>query len=130
MAREIQEPLTPAEWKVMNIAWGLRSFAARDAYHEAGHRHEMSVSTVKTHLRRLVDKGYLTATRVGNSFLYRVAQPALGPLLAAADRLLENTHEGTTGPLLAYMLEKSQLTQGEVAELRALLERHGDEEAR
>ena len=46
-------PLTPAEWKVMRIAWHHERFAARDVYVEAGEQHGMSVSTVNTHLRRL-----------------------------------------------------------------------------
>ena len=122
------DPLTPAEWKVMKIAWQLRSCAARDVYQQAGEQHGMSVSTVKTHLRRLVEKGFLATTRVGNSFLYRPSRPALGSLYRAADRLLENTLDGTTGPLLAYMVKKSKLSADELARLRELLADYRPEE--
>jgi predicted transcriptional regulator len=122
------DPLTPAEWKVMRIAWQRGPCSARDVYLVAGRRYSMAPSTVKTHLRRLVDKGYLATTQVGNSFLYQPVRPALGSLFAAADRLLENALEGTTGPLLAYMVKKGQLSAGELDELRALLERKKQED--
>lgn len=123
MTTEPADPLTPAEWKVMKLAWELERCSARDVYRAAGEQHGMSPSTVKTHLRRLVDKGYLSTTQVGNSFLYEPARPVLGSLFAAADRLLENTLAGTTGPLLAYMVKKGKLSAGELAELRGLLAR-------
>ena len=116
------EPLTPAEWKIMHIAWRLERCAARDVYEVAGKRHGMSVSTVKTHLRRLVDKGYLRTTRVGNSFLYQPRKQLLRSLFSAADGLLEKTMAGTAGPLLAYMLKKSRMTEDELDDLRALLD--------
>jgi predicted transcriptional regulator len=118
------DPLTPAEWKIMKIVWRLERCAARDVYEAAGEAHGMAPSTVKTHLRRLCDKGYLAATRIGNSFLYRPRRPALGSLFAAADRLLEHTLEGTKAPLLAYMLEKSRMTEDELRALREVLDRH------
>ncbi len=81
-------------------------------------------STTKTLLRRLVDKGHLTATAVGTSYLYRPARPAWQSLAGAADTLLNNTLEGMDGGLLAYMVKKSRLTPNDLAELRALLDRH------
>ena len=125
MAGRDPVPLSPAEWKVMKILWRRGSCAARDAYEEAGQEYGWAASTVKTILRRLTAKGYLKTKRVGNSFLYRPARPALKSLLAAADTLLENALDGTTGPLLLHMVKRSQLSAEELAQLRGLLDRHG-----
>ena len=119
-----RDPLTPAEWKVMRIVWRLKRCAARDVYTEAGDEHGWTASTVKTMLRRLVDKGYLSTEQVGNSFLYRPARTALASLRGAADALLENALEGTTGAVIAHMVKRSDLSPGEIAELRALLDEH------
>ncbi len=125
------EPLTNSEWKVMKIVWERNSCAARDVYQRAGKEHGWAPTTVKTMLRRLVEKGYLTTTRVGNSFLYRPARPALKALIGAADALLENALEGTVGPLLAYMVKRSNLSAEELAELRDLLDQaDADEEGK
>jgi predicted transcriptional regulator len=112
----------------MRILWQRKSCAARDVYQAAGEAHGWAPSTVKTLLRRLVEKGYLTTTQVGNSFLYRPARPALKSLCGAADALLENALEGTTGPLLSYMVKKSNLSAEEIEELKSLLDQSGESE--
>ena len=116
------DPLTPAEWKVMRIVWQLKGCSARDVYQEAGRSLGWAPTTAKTVLRRLVEKGALTTMQVGNSYFYRPAGSAVGSLLAAADNLLENMLEGTTGLVLSHMVEKSTLSQEEMAKLRALLD--------
>jgi BlaI family penicillinase repressor len=122
MPRERLAALSAAEWKVMKIAWQLKSAAARDVYEEAGREHGWTASTVKTILRRLVEKGFLTYTQVGNSFLYRPARQPLKSLFGAADTLLANALDGTVGPLLAYMVKRSKLSPDELEQLRTLLD--------
>ena len=121
MPRGAHNPLTAAEWKVMRIVWEKRSCSARDVYKAAGETHDWAAGTVKTVLRRLVQKGHLRTTQVGNSFLYRPARPALSSLYRAADTILENAVDGTIGPLLAYMAKKGDLSAEELAKLRASL---------
>lgn len=114
--------LVPSEWKVMRIVWRLKACAARDVCAITEKEHGWAVSTTKTILARLADKGYLTITPVGNSFLYRPTRSALKSLCDAADALLENALDGTTGPLLAHMLKNSNLTDEEIAQLQDLLD--------
>jgi BlaI family penicillinase repressor len=124
MSGGVPEHLTAAEWKVMKIVWRQKSCAARDVYEEARQVHGWAPSTTKTLLRRLVDKGHLSATAVGTSYLYRPVRPAWQSLAGAADTLLENTMEGMDGRLLAYLVKKSKLTAQDLAQLRALLDEH------
>src|SRR3954469_19456688 len=121
------ESLTTAEWKVMKLVWKRESCAARDVYEEAAELYGWAPSTTKTLLRRLVDKGHLTATAVGSSHLYRPARPAWQSLAGAAETLLENTVESLGGKLLAYMVKKSRLTPDDMAQLRALLDEQSAE---
>jgi len=119
--------LTPSEWKIMRIVWERKAGASRDFCREAGERYGWAPSTVKTLLSRLVNKGFLKTTRVGNSFLYEPAKAALSTLYKAADYLLDNVVHGTKGPLLSYMVKKSNLSPQEINELRALLENYKEE---
>jgi BlaI family transcriptional regulator, penicillinase repressor len=116
------DPLSNSEWKVMKIVWEQKSCAARDVYQKAGSEQGWAPTTVKTILRRLVVKGYLTTTQIGNSFLYRPVRPAMKALLNAADTLLENALDGTVGPLLAHMVKRGNLSAAELAELKSLLD--------
>jgi BlaI family penicillinase repressor len=124
MPRESPEPLTVAEWKVMKIVWRRKSCSARDVYEEAHEIHSWAPSTTKTLLRRLMEKGHLTVTPVGTSYLYRPTRPAWPSLAGAADALLGVTLEGMDGKLLAYMVKKSRLTPDDLAQLRRLLDDH------
>lgn len=123
MARKPADPLTPAEWKTMRVVWEMKTCSARDVCEKLCEPNGWSVSTVKTVLARLVDKGFLKTSQVGNSFSYKPARSALKTLTSAADRLIENLLEGTTGPLLAYMVKNSRLTRDEADDLISLLEK-------
>ncbi len=106
----------------MKIAWELQKAMAREIYTIAGERHGWTPGTVKTLLKRLTDKGYLNTTRVGNGFVYRPAHSAISALRAAADALLGNAVQGTTGPLLTHMVAQSPLTDEDLDMLQRLIE--------
>jgi BlaI family transcriptional regulator, penicillinase repressor len=117
-----QKDLSKAEWKVMKIVWELQKAMAREVYTIAGELHSWTPATVKTILKRLADKGYVTTTQVGNGFVYRPAQSAMSTLQSAADTLLTNAVEGATGPLLAHMVENSTLSENDLASLQKLID--------
>jgi BlaI family transcriptional regulator, penicillinase repressor len=114
--------LSTAEWKVMKIVWDLQKGMAREVYTVAGKEYGWAPPTVKTLLKRLVDKGYLTTTEVGNGFVYRPAHSAISILRNAADTLLEHTTRATTGPLLAHIVESTQLGADDLNALQKLIE--------
>jgi predicted transcriptional regulator len=122
MGSEERKDLSKAEWKVMKIVWELRKAMAREIYSIAGQEHSWTPATVKTLLNRLVEKGYVTTTRVGNGFVYRPAGDALSTLQSAADALLTNAVEGVTGPLLAHMVERTSLSVEDLDALQKLIE--------
>jgi len=117
-----RKDLSKAEWKVMRIVWELQKAMAREVYTIAGERHSWTPATVKTILRRLVDKGYLSTTQVGNGFVYRPAHSPLTTLRTAADSLLTNAVDGTTGPLLAHMVEQTLLGPDDLDALQKLID--------
>jgi predicted transcriptional regulator len=117
-----QRDLSAAEWKVMKIVWDLQKGMAREVYTIAGKAYGWAPPTVKTLLKRLVDKGYLTTTEVGNGFVYRPAQSALAILRNAADTLLQHATRAATGPLLAHMVESSPLGEDDLDALQKLIE--------
>lgn len=121
MAGKPSSSFTDNEWLLMNIVWELKRCAARDASKLAEERHGWAASTTKTYLSRLVEKGRLKATRVGNSFLYEPKASLGASLREAADHLLDKMPGSFGGPLLAYMIGKTRLGADDVAELRRIL---------
>ena len=127
MAGKSSTSLTDNEWTLMNIVWELKRCAARDACKLAEERHGWAASTTKTYLSRLVEKGRLKATRIGNSFLYEPKTSLSASLREAADHLLGKMPGSLGGPLLAYMIGKTPLGADDVAELKRILAEAEDE---
>ncbi len=122
MNPEEPKDLSRAEWKVMKIVWELQKAMAREVYTIAGERYSWTPATVKTLLKRLVDKGYVSTTAVGNGFVYRPARTALSALRSAADDLMTNLDAGVTGPLLAHMVERVALSEDDLDALQKLID--------
>ncbi len=117
-----RKELSRAEWKVMKIVWELRKGMAREVYTIAGEQHAWTSATVKTLLKRLVEKGYVSTTKVGNGFVYRPTRSALSTLQSAADALMTNAVEEASGPLLVHMIERAALTEKDLDSLQKLID--------
>ena len=121
MAKRSSNPLSDAEWKVMKIVWQKKSCAARDVYVDAGEDFGWSPSTVRTLLSRLLEKRFLKTKQIGNCLVYSPVQSMAKSLFRAADDLLDKTLAGKAGPVLSYMVKKSELTREDRQELLELL---------
>jgi len=117
---ELKE-LTNAEWKVMRIVWEERKAMTREIYTIAAERYGWSPATVKTLLRRIIDKGYIHVTQIGNGFLYRPARSSLQVVKNAVESLLDNAVDGT-GPLLVQLVEKATLNDDDLNSLQDMIE--------
>ncbi len=116
--------LSDSEWEVMKVLWERGPSASRDVYAHLADTQPWAKGTVKTLLRRMVQKGWLSYTRVGNSFLYRAAVPRQKGLRSAIRRFSERVLGGALSPFVAYYAEEKRLTPEDVAELEKLLKRH------
>ena len=128
MVKRSTNPLSDAEWEVMKIVWQKQSCATRDVYLVAGEKFGWTPSTVRTLLSRLVEKKFVQTEPIGNCLVYRPVQSFTKSLFKAADDLLDKTLAGKAGPLLSYMVKKSNLTEADKAELRTLLDGAESEE--
>lgn len=116
--------LSDSEWEVMKVLWEHGPLAARNVYAHLAGAQPWAHGTVKTLLRRMVQKRWLSYTRVGNSFLYRSAVPRRKGLRAAVRQFSERVLGGALSPFVAYYAEEKRLTPEDVAELEKLLKRH------
>ncbi len=119
--------LTAAEWKIMRIVWEERKAMTREVYTIAMERHGWSPATVKTLLRRIIDKGYLSATKIGNGFLYRPAKSSIAVVGGAVRSLLDNAVDGT-GPVLAQLVETTPLSQKDLDLLQNMIDQKRKEQ--
>lgn len=127
--RKERESLSGGEWKVMSIVWDFQECDARQVCQQAQKEYDWAESTTKTFLRRVVNKGYLKAKRVGNSFLYTPIRSSFEPLRLAVDNLLRYAKDETIAPLLTHIVKKRKLSREDLAELRAFLDQCAQDES-
>lgn len=121
--------LTPTEWKLMECLWARGTVTGREAVDELQKTAGWSRSTTLTLLRRMTEKGVISCTDGQDGVkLY-------APLIVreeAAQRetadFLTRVYRGSVSQLLSAMTEKQKLSQEEIDELYAILQREEEKQ--
>lgn len=116
--------ISDAEWEVMTVLWDADSpRTASEVAESLSERKSWHPKTVKTLLSRLVRKGALRFREEGNRYLYRPAFGRERYVAAESRSFIDRVFGGDAAPMLLHFMQTSQLTESEVEELRALLDR-------
>jgi BlaI family penicillinase repressor len=103
------------EHEVMQLVWARGSITAEQAREEL--RRPLKESTVRTVLRRLEDKGYVTHTVEGRTFHFAAAE-ARGTVAAkAVQRIADWFCNGSLEEVLTGMVDNAALTPKELQAL-------------
>ncbi len=108
------------EQSILRMVWQQRESTAdqvREQLHAAGR--VLKESTVRTVLRRLEEKGYLTHTVTQRTFLYRAAADGGSVAGRAAQRIIDRFCNGSVEALLVGMVDADVLSEGELQRLAA-----------
>lgn len=119
--RELAEKISGAELEVLEVLWEAGTpLPVAPIRERLVEQRGWDGSTVKTLLRRLLDKGAVEAEKQG-VFYYR-------PLLSREDyqgwsthSLIERVYRGSAKDLVASLVEREELSQGDLEQLRAIL---------
>ncbi|MEJ5967557.1 BlaI/MecI/CopY family transcriptional regulator [Flavonifractor porci] len=122
-----EEKITEAELEVMEVLWAAGEPVTLGRIREV--LADRNGETVKTLLRRLCAKG-AAAQEKRQVYYYR-------PLVSRAElgcyrtrKLIDKLYAGSARQMVAALVEHDQLSGEDIAELRALLDGLGREEAR
>ena len=78
-------------------------------------------STVLTMMERLRGKGYLKRKQVRGMFRYSIATGPGEAMRSAVGSFVEKTLSGSVSPFVAWMSERAEVSDDELAELEALV---------
>jgi len=120
---DARPPLSDAEWEVMKALWADGDMALGDIFKRLEHS-DWAYSTVKTLVRRLVEKGWIAYREVGNSFLYRAAVPRERAVRRAVREFSRRVLDGVLSPFVAYYSEEAELSEEDLVRLEELVRRH------
>ena len=86
-----------------------------------GETHGLARSTVLTMMERLRAKGYLKRRQVQGVYRYSTATGPGEAMRSAVGQFVEKTLSGSVSPFVAWMAERGEVSDDELAELQALV---------
>lgn len=122
MSKKILE-LTEGEWAIIQTVWDKQPCAAPTVQEELEDVKKWSYSTVKTMMDRMVTKGLLTTTRIRNLMLYSAAITRKEAQKGEIMRAVKRAFNGAFTPMMQFMLDNSELTPEQLAEMETLIKK-------
>jgi BlaI family transcriptional regulator, penicillinase repressor len=115
--------ISDAEWIVMNLIWSSSPIEAGEVIEQIAADNGWSAATVKTMLHRLARKGALATEQNGKKYLYTPAIRRDACVRQASRSFLDRVFGGDAAPALIHFVKTAKLTDKDVAEIRAMLDK-------
>lgn len=122
MARKKSTILTDAELRLMDIIWTRGSANTSEVLKDLPGDSQLAYTTVLTTLRILEEKGYLTHTKDGKSFVYEPAIDRASVRRNALRHLVSRFFQNSPELLVSNLIADEQLTPKHLQRLRKLIE--------
>jgi BlaI family penicillinase repressor len=113
--------ISDAEWAVMEEIWRRHPITALEVVQELGPRRQWQHQTIRTMLRRLIDKGALKYKAEGKVYYYEPAVSREQCVRVESRSFLKRVFKGAAQPLLIQMVQDADLSREDIAELKRLL---------
>jgi BlaI family transcriptional regulator, penicillinase repressor len=117
---ELLPDLGDLQREVVQVVWGNAPVTAETVREKLSR--PLKESTVRTVLRRLEEKGYLTHTVEGRTYVYDAAEPRARVAARAVQRIVDWMCNGSVEEVLVGMVDSKMIDR---KQLRALLSRMG-----
>ena len=114
--------LTASEWSVLSCLWEDSPRTVMQLVAELGGRVGWAKSTTITTLRRMEEKELVRVEHTGKGKLYFPAVERERAVTAETRSFLDRVYQGSVGLMMSAMARRQELSAGEVAELRAILD--------
>ena len=119
--------VSEAEAQVMEVLWQQSPQAADDIARALASKQDWQLSTVKTLLGRLVQKGAVSALPDGRRFLYSPVLQRDDWVRTQSVSLLDRLFGGQLAPLVTQFASQRKLSPEDRAALARLLKEQGDD---
>ena len=113
--------ITEAEWEVMTVAWERAPVAAAAVAGALARKKQWSLATVRTLLRRLVNKGALQQQAEGKRYLYTPRVSMNECVRRESESFLDRVLGRAPSVSILHLVKKAALSAGDIQELRHIL---------
>jgi predicted transcriptional regulator len=109
--------LTDLQQAIVNFIWKAGPSTAEQVREGLAPAYALKDSTIRTLLRRLEHRGYLTHTVDGKVFLYRASVPPRSLAARSVQQIIERFWSGSAEQFLAGMVDAKVLTPAQIRKL-------------
>lgn len=120
--------ISNAELEVMKVLWHEAPLPAATIVARLQHTSDWQAKTIKTMLNRLVQKGALDYQQQGRAYLYQPTVTQSDYQRHAGQHFVKRLFSGKVAPLVASFADADNLSQDDIAELKALLAKFEQEQ--
>jgi BlaI family transcriptional regulator, penicillinase repressor len=110
-------PLTDLQQAIVDLVWSSSSATAEQVREGLAPKHRLKDSTIRTLLRRLEKRGYLTHRVDGKVFVYEAAVPPKSLAARTVQQIIERFWGGSAEQFLAGMVDEKVLTTNQIKRL-------------
>jgi BlaI family transcriptional regulator, penicillinase repressor len=108
---------SPRELEILKVLWELGEASVREVHERMCPRGECAFNTIQTLLRIMDDKGLVTHTTRGRTFVYRASYSRE----REAARLLDAVFDGAVDQFVLSLLKAKTVSSGELEELERII---------
>jgi predicted transcriptional regulator len=112
-----KRPLTELQHAILDVVWRARGATADQVREGLASSHRLKDSTVRTLLRRLEERGYLSHRVEGKVFVYEAAAAPRSLAARSVQQIIERFWAGSAEQFLAGMVDERVLTPAQIRKL-------------
>src|SRR5580704_5403315 len=113
-----RKTLTPLEQFLMDYVWAHPDCTAETCREGVASQRALKDSTIRTVLRSLEEKGYVSHQVAGRTFVYRAADTRRNVAVEAAQQLIDRFCGGSVEDFLVGLVDKQVLQPKKLQRLR------------
>ena len=114
--------MSPAEWELMRIIWTKNGASSTEVIKLMQQKRAWTESTIKTLLRRLVNKKILKTVKDGRKFIYHSTVGEKEAMDENVTELFDHLCNMKKGKVVIELLSKLELSHSDIKELQKILE--------
>ncbi|GAA3413015.1 BlaI/MecI/CopY family transcriptional regulator [Paenibacillus hodogayensis] len=115
--------MSEAEKQIMDIIWASdRPVTTAEILTKLPEHKAWKQNTVITFLARLMEKGIVSATRIGKAHHYKPCVTEREYLQLETKQFIQDVHRGSVPGLISALYDGGQLTKEDIESLKKLLE--------
>lgn len=119
--QEKESTISDSEWEIMRIIWTIEPVSSTKIIQELQAKKDWSESTIKTLLRRLVNKNLLNTTKEGRHFVYSAKVNQAQVMTEAAQELLDRMCNMHKGDVILQLLADSPISKSDLAKMKQVI---------